>query len=120
MVRRRKSKSERDGERARKWLAADRRAWEEFRPRLAALRTYAEAQLLLARAPPPDSPGHQHYTNLATFLQVFGVPAGSSHAERALYLQFIQRLDADGALKPGLGKLIEDDLRREMEAQVVP
>lgn len=117
MPRRRRSKSERDGDRERTRLDADRRAWEEFRPRLAAVRTIAEAQRLLARAPPPDSPGRRYYSNLSTFLQVFGVPAGSSHAEKALYLQFVRRLDASGALTPGLGTIIEDDLRREMEAQ---
>jgi hypothetical protein len=111
------SKSERDGERERTRLDADRRAWEEFRPRLAALRTYAEAQRLLARAPPPDSPGRRYYSNLATFLQVFGVPAGASHAEKELYLQFVWRLDAAGTLTPGLGTIIQDDLRREMETK---
>jgi hypothetical protein len=117
MARCRKSKSERDGERERTRLDADRRAWEEFRPRLAAVRTVAEAQRLLARAPTPGSPGHRYYANLSTFLQVFGVPAGASHAEKELYLQFVWRLDAAGTLTPGLGTIIEGDLRREMEAQ---
>ncbi len=112
MVRRRKTKAEREQE----WAEADRRVWDQFRPR-EALASFGEAQSLANEAPPPDSPGRRYYSNLGFFLQSFAVPMGSSYAEKALYLQFIQRLDAAGALKPGTGQKVQEELRRAMEAQ---
>jgi hypothetical protein len=111
MARQRKTKRDREDER----YAAERRAWEEFRPKLAALQSFGEAEQLVAKAPPPDSPGRRYYSNLGFFLQAFTVPAGSSYDERALYLQFIQRLDAAGALNPGARQKIEEELRRAMQ-----
>lgn len=56
------------------------------------------------------------WPSLGFFLQSFAVPAGSSREERELYLRFIERLDDSGALKPGAGQKIREDLRRAMEA----
>lgn len=113
MARSRKTKAQRDQERAEE----ARRVWESFRPRLDALQTFAEALQLVAEAPPPDSAGRRYYSNLGFFLQAFIVPMGSSYTEKALYLQFIQRLEAAGALKPGACKRVTEELRRAMEAQ---
>ncbi len=113
MARTRKSKTQRDQERA----EAERRVWEQFRPRLDALQSFADALKLVAEAPPPDAPGRRYYSNLGFFLQSFTVPLGSSHAEKSLYLQFIRRLDAAGALKPGAGQQIEEALRNAMMTQ---
>jgi hypothetical protein len=113
MARSRKTKAQRDHERA----EADRREWETFRPRLNALQSYTDAVRLVAETPPPDAPGRRYYSNLGFFLQAFTVPFGSSHAEKALYLQFIQRLDAGGELKPGAGQKIVEALRHAMKAQ---
>lgn len=109
----RKTKAQRDYE----WREAERREWEIFRPKLDALQSYDEAKRLVAEAPPPDTPGRRYYSNLGFFLQAFTVPMGSSHAERGLYLQFIQRLDAAGKLKPGARQQIEDALRHAIKAQ---
>lgn len=97
---------------------AEQRAWEEFRAQVAAQGTYLEALRLVAEgAPPPDAPGRRYYANLGTFLQHFQVPVRSTHAEKELYLQLVHRLDAAGQLRPGVGKDLEDALRRAMEAQ---
>jgi hypothetical protein len=109
----RKTKTEGD----REWAEAERRVWNEFRPRLDVLQTNAEALQIVAEAPPSDSPGRRYYSNLGFFLQAFTVPMGSSDAEKALYLQFIQRLDAAGVLKPGAAQKVKEDLRRAMELQ---
>lgn len=108
MATKRKTKREREHE----WAEADRRAWEEFRPKLAALRSFIDAKILMAQTPPPDSPGRRYYSNLSVFLQDFTVPGGSSSAERSMYLQFIQRLDSAGALKPGAAQEVGERLRR--------
>jgi len=110
---RRKTKAERDQQR----VEAERLAWETFRPKLEALQSFAEAKQLVAEAPSPDSPGRRYYSNLGFFLQAFTVPMDSSHAEKALYLQFIQRLDTAGTLKPGARQAIEDALRHAMNSQ---
>ena len=101
MAKARRTQADRDCERA----AAEQRAWEEFLPKLAALQTFAEAQLLVDQAPPPDSPGRRYYSNLGFFLGAFTVPMGSNNTERSHYIVFIivfiNRLEAAGALKPG-------------------
>ncbi|MDQ3638996.1 MAG: hypothetical protein M3426_13555 [Actinomycetota bacterium] len=107
----RKTKTEREQERA----VAEQRAWEELRPKLAALESFVDAKLLAGQSPPPDSPGRSYYSNLAFFLQEFVVPGGSSYEERLLYLRFIQRLDSAGALEPGAGEEVGERLRRSME-----
>jgi len=111
MARRRKTKSERHQER----IEAEQRAWELFRPRLDALQSRADALKLLTEAPPPDSPGRKYYSNLGFFLQGFTPPGGSSYAEKALYVQLIQRMDKLGELKPGARETIEQALRHAME-----
>jgi hypothetical protein len=108
MARKRKTKRERE----REWAEADRHAWEQFRPKLAALRSFIDAKILVAQAPPPDSSGRRYYSNLGFFLQEFTLPGGSSEAERSLYLQFIERLDSAGALKPGAAQEVREKLRR--------
>lgn len=113
MSRSRKTKAERDHEHH----EAERRAWEAFRPKLEALQSYPEARKLVAQAPPESAPGRGYYMNLGFFLQSFTIPLGSSYEEKALYLQFIQRLDARGGLKPGVGQQVEAALRRAMETQ---
>jgi hypothetical protein len=112
MARKQKTKREREQE----WANADRRAWEEFRPKLAALRSFVDAELLVTQSPPPDSPGRRYYSNLDFFLQDFTFPGGSSAAERSLYLQFVQRLDTAGALKPGAAQEVGERLRRTIRS----
>lgn len=101
-------------DRDREWAAAEQRAWEEFLPKLAALQTFVEAQLLVARGPRPDAPGRRYYSNLGFLLEGFTVPAGSNQTERELYIQFIQRLEAAGALKPGAAPGIVATLRSSL------
>ena len=110
----RKTKAQRNQERA----DAERRVWEIFRPKLDAVEDIVEAHKLVAETPPPDAPGRRYYSNLAFFLQCFGVPGGSSYAEKALYLKLIARLDATGILKAGAREKIESDLRQAMEAEM--
>jgi hypothetical protein len=109
----RRTKADRERER----YEADRREWERFRPRLEAAQTLADALRLAADTPRSDEPGRRYYSNLSFFLQTFIVPDGSSHEERALYLQLVRRLDATGVLKPGAGEKIQDALRRTIEAK---
>ena len=89
--------------------------WGVFRPKIDAATTLADALQLVAQTPPPDAPGRS-YSNLAFFLQCFGVPGGSTYAEKALYLQLINRLDATGVLKAGACQKVEEDLRQSLEA----
>lgn len=109
-----KTKSQKMQERA----DADRRVWEVFRPKLDAVQNLAEAYELSAETPPPNAPGRGYYSNLAFFLQCFGVPGGSSYAEKGLYLKLIARLDTTGILKPGAREKIESDLRQAMETEM--
>ena len=97
---------------------AERRVWEVFRPKLDAVQNLAEAHELAAETPPPDAPGRRYYSNLAYFLQCFGVPGGSSYAEKGLYLKLIARLDSTGILKPGAREQIESEIRHAMEAEM--
>lgn len=113
MARTRKTKREREQE----WANAERRAWEEFRPKLAALRSFIDAEILVTQAPPPDTPGRRYYSNLGFFLQEFTVPGGSSNAERSLYLQFIEHIGKGGELKAGAGQIVGERLRRAMRAK---
>src|SRR5215216_395182 len=110
----RKTKAQKIQERA----EAERRVWEVFRPKLDAVQNLAEALELAAETPPPDAPGRRYYSNLAYFLQCFGVPGGSSYAEKGLYLKLIARLDSTGILKPGAREEIESKLRHAMEAEM--
>ena len=101
---------------------AERRAWEQFRPRLEAVTSLAEAVLLVKGAPPVGSPDWRYYSNFRAFLRdVNTIPDDSSYEEKALYLKFIQRLDAAGALKPpGVGQKIQEALRNAMALQGKP
>ena len=87
---------------------------DEFLPKLAALQSFEEARALVAQAPPPNSPGRRYYSNLGFFLQGFTVPMGSSQTERSLYMSFIRRLDAAGALKPGVAPQILEALSKSV------
>lgn len=94
---------------------AEQRVWEDLRSRLGALHTYLEALTLVAEgAPPPDAPGRRYYANLAVFLQQFQVPVRASRPEKQAYLELVGRLEAAGQLKPGVGKQLEDALRRAL------
>jgi hypothetical protein len=94
-------------ERERARANAERRAWDEFRPKLAALQTFVEAQRL-ARSPlSPGSPGRKFYSNLGFFLHAFIVPLGSSYEEKSLYIEFIRRLDAAKSLKAALQRKLK-------------
>jgi hypothetical protein len=90
------------------------RILEDFLTRLDKVSTFVEAERLAIETPPQGSPGRKFYSNLAFFLQSFTVPAGSNYAERRSYLGLIQRLDAAGMLKPGVGKDVEQQLRQAM------
>ena len=94
----------------------EQRVWDEFRPKLESLASFVDAQLLVASAPPPDSPGRRYYSNLGFFLQSFGVPTGSSRVEKSMYLQFICRLDESGALNSGAAEPIIKELKRSIAA----
>jgi hypothetical protein len=107
MPKRRKTADERSQER----YEAEQRAWDKFRPKLAALNSYADAVALAKSAPPHSDPGRPHYSNLGFFLQHLDVPHGSNATERNLYLQLLQIIDAEGLLKPGVRERVEQTLR---------
>jgi hypothetical protein len=112
-MRRRKTKAERDHE----WREAERRVWEDFRPKLAAAQNRLDALKLVAETVPPDSPGRRYYMNLHFFLHSLTPPGGSNYAEKALYIQLVQKFDEAGELKPGAKDIIERSLRHAMEEQ---
>jgi hypothetical protein len=113
MARNRKTKAEQRAEQN----DAERSAWEEFSPKLAAARSYVEARLLLRDMPRPDAPGRCFYTNLVHFLDNFSVPAGASYEEDALYLRLIERLAAARELKPEARERVAKELRAVMAKQ---
>lgn len=90
---------------------------EIFRLKLEAVQNLAEAYILVNETPSPNAPGRKYYSNLAFFLGCFGVPGGSSYAEKAFYLQLTKRFEATGGLKADVRQKIEDDLRLAMDAQ---
>jgi hypothetical protein len=108
---RRKTKDERD----QALLDARKRSYEEFRPKLAAVQSVAEAYKLAVNAPPASSPGRKHYSNLSDFLMTYAPPFGASRDELALYLALVERIDAAGELPAGKRQKIEEDLHRAME-----
>jgi hypothetical protein len=69
--------------------------WDQFEPKLAALQSFTDAEMLVFRAPPEGSPGRKFYSNLGFFLQRFSVPDGASRAELHLYIGFIRRIAAN-------------------------
>lgn len=109
----RKAADQRSQERA----DAERRCWDQFRPKLEALQTFDDAVRLVGQAPPPDAPGRRYYSNLGFFLNGFAVPAGSGYTERALYLQLVQRIDAAGGLKPGALEPIERVIKASLRSE---
>lgn len=106
-----KSRSEKE----REWAEAQKREWEDFLPKLAALKSFEDAKLLVNQAPRPDSAGRKYYSNLGFFLQAFSVPRGSNQTERLHYIQFIQRLDEAGMLKLNAAEDIIKNLRNSLD-----
>jgi hypothetical protein len=110
MVRKRKTASERRQEN----YEADRRAWEEFRPKLEAVQSFAEALALMAQSVSEGSPGRRYYSNLGFFLHTFAPPAGANATELSHYLRLIGRFDSEGVLKQGARSTVEEPLRNAM------
>jgi hypothetical protein len=104
-------------ERHQKSKEDENRVWNLFRIRLEVLQNFTEAMQLVNESPSQDAPGRRYFSNLGFFLGAFSIPTGSSYAEKALYLQFIQRLNATGQLKPAGGKKVEAELQKAMEIQ---
>lgn len=90
---------------------ADRRAWEIFQPKLAAVQSFNDALLLHAQAVPPDTPGRKYYSNFGFFLQTFAPPDGANLTELVEYLRLIAIFDSEGALKPEVRPQIEARLQ---------
>lgn len=76
MARERRTNSDRGRERE----DADRRARNEFVPKVMGIQTYADARVLVmqGQGPGPDELGRHYYSRLADFLDYFGVPGGST------------------------------------------
>lgn len=92
-------RTERDRREARRKAEAEH--WDWFVEELRDLDDYVQALKLAHTGPGPDQPGRKYHSNLAFFLQQFTVPHGSNSTERALYLEFVRKLDKAGKLKPG-------------------
>jgi hypothetical protein len=95
MSRKRKTAAQRNLERE----SASASAWFDFEPKLRALETFEQAQLLVAKAPPVDTPGRPYYSNLGFFLGAFNPPDGASRKELLLYVEFVRKISAK--IKPG-------------------
>jgi hypothetical protein len=108
MARRRKT---RDAIRE-EWRVKQAQCWEEFEPKLAAVKSLEEAEALHRQAPAPDTPSRKFYSNLGTFLISFSPPNGANRTELQHYLRIIRILDAAGRLKPGDLPRIEAALTR--------
>lgn len=115
MKRPRKTVAERRQERA----TAEARCWDEFRPKLEAAKTYADAIKLHSQAPPPDAPGRRFYSNLGFFLQGFTPPDGANLTERANYLRLIKNFDDEGLLKPGARQDVEEAFKRALRSEML-
>lgn len=96
-----KRKTERE-QRA-EWETKEAGVWERFSERLAAARTFREADDVISDSPPEGAPGRRFYSNLAFFLRFsgFGVPGNATERERGMYLGLLRRMDEGGELKPG-------------------
>lgn len=92
----------------------EREAYQAFLAEFSAVHSFLDAQLLVARGPSPDTPGRRFYSNLAFFLGGFWVPHGSSVEERRLYIVFIERLEAAGALKDGVASGVLQALQKSI------
>jgi hypothetical protein len=113
MPRKRKTVDERRAERD----ESDRRAWDEFRPKLEAIQSYVGALNLVAHAPPVDTPGRPFYSNLGFFPPAFTPPLGATAHEKTIYITLIQRMDAKGELKPGEAPRIIAALEKAISEQ---
>lgn len=88
----------------------ERRAYDVFMLELKALTSFREAWSWVARSP-DGSPARKYYANLGFFLHTYSAPDGASSAELSEYIRLIGCFDAEGAVKPGLRKGIEEALR---------
>lgn len=113
MAKRRPTKAEREAKR----YQEERQARERFMPRLAALSDYGEAMEMVMRGPPPTDIARPLYSNLGWFLQSFAPPGGASAEEKRLYIQFIERIDAKGQLKPGVRDEVVAALQKSIDAR---
>lgn len=92
------------------WYNKEKIVFEKFKNSLNKVKTFPEAQILVKKAPPVDTPGRKYYSNLGFFLQRFDIPAGLDDEEKLLYKKFIEKLDSTGQLKSGIGKEIKNKL----------
>ncbi|QEL15482.1 hypothetical protein [Limnoglobus roseus] len=88
------------------------RVWDEFCGRVAGLATLEEASAFLAKMPPRTSPDFGFHVNFANFLLMLAAPKSATTAERDLYAQFIERVDAAGRMKRSTAAKIIAALRR--------
>jgi hypothetical protein len=91
---------------------ADRRAWEDFLPKLQAVETPLDAIRLAASTVGPNTAGRRYYSNLGFFVQSYWPPDGANSTELVEYLRLIRAFEAQGALKPG----VRNELEAKLEA----
>jgi hypothetical protein len=113
MARRRKTPAELRQE----WLDQEKRSWDEYEPKLAAVNSLDDAWALHREAPGRDWPGHKYYSNLGFFLMNFNPPNDASRSELLHYLTLVRLLDAVGELKPDALPRIEAELLRAIESR---
>ena len=93
------------------WYEKESIIFKEFKNQLSKVKTFPEAQLLIRKAPPENTPGRKYYTRFALFIDGFyTIPSNLSDEERSLYLDFIEMLDKTEQLKPGVGKEVKKKL----------
>lgn len=107
MTRKRKTTAQRRQENR----EAERRAWETFRAKLAAVQSFNDVLKLYNEAVAPDTPGRKYYSNLGFFLQTFAPPNGANVMELWEYLRLITLFDAEGVLQEGACTVIEQSLQ---------
>jgi len=112
-----KRRSKTKAEKAEEWQEKKRKAYEEFRPILESLQSYAQAELVWQSAPSLINPGQSYYANLGFFLQNLAAPERASRDELALYLALARKMDAAGELKGASLQEIEERLRVAMESR---
>lgn len=79
---------------------AEEAAWPEFRDRVLAVRSYADALRLIAEMPGPDTPPRRFYTAFRFFIESGRRPNTATDREWALYRTVAQTLVDSGDLKP--------------------
>lgn len=87
-------------------------AWDVFRNWMNSLGTLEDARALLEN--PPVDAGHQYYLNLAELMLMSAVPKQASLEERALYLAFLERLNANGEFASCTNSVLISGLRRTL------